>query len=81
MEGKQQTSFTITIEGMEMPGDVSARISDALQRAVLTEIAAVDFRGNELVFRPIMAKMLADSDDGGGGGGGGAHLVFKPQSA
>jgi hypothetical protein len=79
----RQSKFSIVVEGMKLPEDIVARINDALQRAALTEIAALDLRGNELLFRPIMAEMLLEGEGGaliggGGGGGGGAHIQIRP---
>lgn len=72
--------FTVTVEGMELPEDVKQGMNEAIRRAALIEIAKVDLRGNDIVFRPVMAQMLADENGGGGGSGGGAHvMIAKPR--
>jgi hypothetical protein len=89
---KQPSEFTVTVEGVDLPEHVVAAINDAIQRAALAEVAKLDLRGSELVFRPIMAQMLSDPTGGGGGGGtggggggagggggGGAHVIVRRQ--
>jgi hypothetical protein len=70
MQDKNQSAFTVVVDGMALPEEAVARINDALQRAALTEIASLDLRGNELIFQPIMAGMAADRGEEGMAGGG-----------
>jgi hypothetical protein len=78
MENEARNTFTLVVEGMTLPEETRAKIDSALQRAALAEIAAVDLRGAELTFRPIMAQILSDGGSGGGGeGGGGAHIQIR----
>ena len=75
MDSNTKHTFTVAIDGIALPEETVARINDALQRAALTEIASVDLRGNDLVFRPIMAQLVSDrAAIGGGGTTGGAQL-------
>jgi len=70
------STFTVVVEG-ELPETGVAKLNDAIQRAALTEIAALDLRGSELTFRPVMADLLTA---GGGTGGGFIVSIRKPDT-
>ena len=80
--GTAPTTFTISIEGMDLSDDVVRRIDVAMQKSALAEIASLDLRGNSLMMQPVMIELeAADEVEGGtgtSGGGGGAHLVIRP---
>jgi len=71
MNTKSHHEFKVVIDGIDLPKDTVRRINEVLQRAVLAEVASIDLRGNELVFRPIMSKMV---EEGNGGSTGGAQI-------
>lgn len=71
MKEKDRTEFRVVVTGSSLPEDVVERLNRALQSATLVELAALDLQERELVFRPLLADMLASGDPGGGGGGGG----------
>ena len=71
----KRSEFKVVIEGIEMPTEVLTRINGALQKAALTEIALIDLKGDDLVFRPIMTRM-ASAAGGNGGGTGGVHIII-----
>jgi hypothetical protein len=79
MQDRTQSTFTVVVDGIALPEETVARINDALQRAALTEIASIDLRGNELIFRPIMAGMADRSAERmiGGGSTGGARIEIS----
>ncbi|AQV95603.1 hypothetical protein BJN34_17115 [Cupriavidus necator] len=84
---RERQEFRIIIDGISLPAKSVAKINEALQKAILAEMAVLDLRGNELVFSPIMARMVDDDrrradtskegnggGNGGGGGSGGAQI-------
>jgi len=83
MESNANSTFEITIDGIALPEETVARINGALQRAVLAELASIDLRGNDLVFRPIMGQMVTERESlGGGGTTGGIQIrVVEPQQS
>jgi hypothetical protein len=60
MSGEQsnrdQTVFSVRLDGLDLPSDVTSRIGAAIRRAVLVELADVDLRGGVRL-----------QNDGGGG--------------
>ena len=72
--------FKVVIDGIQLQPDVAASINQAIQNAVLQEIANMDTRGDFTVSRPLVQALAADSADGGGGGGGtgGVSVRFTP---
>lgn len=77
ISARERHEFKITIDGISLPAESVAKINEALQKAILAEMAVLDLRGNELVFSPIMSSMVdddrrrAETSNGGNGGGNG----------
>jgi hypothetical protein len=72
---KLRNEFRVLIEGIALPASIVSRINEALQKAVLIEMASVNLRDSELTFSPVMAQMVSDDEpDGNGGTTGGAQI-------
>ena len=80
MASTTKSTFIVEVDGIALPPETVARINSALQKAALTEIASIDLRGNDLVFRPIMAGMVANRTEASIGGGttGGVQIQIAP---
>ena len=79
--------FQLTIEGIALKKASLDQITLALQRAFLVELVALDLRKGDLVYTPVMSKMMAEDratgaegqgNGGGGGSTGGAHASLRP---
>ena len=67
--------FKVVIDGFDLPGELAGRINKAVQKAVLDELATADLGGKDVVFTPIMGRMLSEdvtkamNEPGGSTGG------------
>ena len=75
--------FTVTIDGVDLPAETLGRINSALQKALLSELAAADTGVGEIAYRPIMSELIrrdahaAAARIGGGSTGGIAVRALK----
>jgi hypothetical protein len=63
---KGAREFKVTIDGIELSPEDNAAMNEAIQRAALTQIAAIDTGGD------FAALEMRDGNGGGGNGKGGA---------
>jgi hypothetical protein len=74
-ENKTRHEFKVVIEGFELPGELIARINKAVQKQILAELASADLRGQDVIFTPVMERMVSEdvakamSEPGGSTGG------------
>lgn len=82
---RKRNEFKVSIEGITLPDESVHNINESVQKAALAAMAAIDLRGKELIFSPIMARILSDPEEGEGEGegsgsrsGGGAQINVGP---
>lgn len=74
-ENRPKHEFKVVIDGFDLPGELVTRINKAVQRAVLEELASADLGGEDVVFTPVMGRMVSEdvmkvmSEPGGSTGG------------
>jgi hypothetical protein len=84
MAAAPKYEFKVSIEGIDLDAELLSRINGALQRALLTEVASIEMRAEELAYRPIMSELIAGdaaikaAGNGGSTGGAAIRVVKLP---